>query len=146
MVFGFLPITEEYADAILSWKYQSEYSCYDVDKNETSLEKLMTEEGFDFFVALINDEVLAGFVECSFDEEGILEVGCALMPQFLGKGLGFDFVSNCIEYIVEYYDYSEDRIFTLLKPDDKHAIKVFERVGFTMTDESEEWVELSIDI
>lgn len=146
MVFDLQPIKDKYMDEILSWKSQSDYSCYDTDKNETNLESLITEEGTDFFVALIDEVELAGFIECTFDDDDILEVGCALMPEFLGKGLGFDFVSNCIEYLMEHYDYNQDRIITILKTKDVHARKVFERVGFLVTDESEEWIELSVEV
>jgi len=146
MLFDLQPMKDKYMDEILSWKSQSNYSCYDTDKNETSLESLISEGETDFFVALIDDVELAGFIECTFDEEEILEVGCALMPEFVGKGLGFDFVSNCIEYLMEYYDYSQERIITVLKTKDKHARKVFERVGFLVTDESEEWIELSVNV
>ena len=145
-MFEFQPITEKYADEILSWKYQNEYSCYDTSKNESTLEKLMLEESIDFFAAIIDDDELAGFAEATFDENGVLEVGCGLLPSYLRRGLGFDFVSSCIEYLVEYFDYNKDHLFTLIKPEDKHAIKVFERVGFYISDESEEWVELTIDI
>lgn len=146
MVFDLQPIKDKYMDEILSWKSQSDYSCYDTEKNETNLESLIAEEGTDFFVALIDEVELAGFIECTFDDEDILEVGCALMPEFLGKGLGFDFVSNCIEYLMEHYDYNQDRIITILKTEDTHARKVFERVGFLVTDESEEWIELSVEV
>ena len=146
MVFDLQPIKDKYMDEILSWKSQSEYSCYDTEKNETTLEGLISEEGTDFFVALIDEVELAGFIECTFDDEDILEIGCALMPEFLGKGFGFDFVSNCVEYLIEHYDYSQDRIITVLKTKDLHARKVFERVGFSVTDESEEWIELSVEV
>ena len=144
MMFDLQPIEEKYMDEILSWKSKSDYSCY--DKNETTLENLILEEDTEFFVALIDEVELAGFIECVFDEEGILEVGCALTPEFLGKGLGFDFVSNCIEYLIDYYAYDKDRIITILKADDIHARKVFERVGFLLTDESEDWIELSVEV
>lgn len=146
MMFDLQPIKDKYMDEILSWKSQSEYSCYDTDKNETNIESLISEDGIDFFAALIDEIELAGFIECTFDDDEILEIGCALMPEFQGKGLGFDFVSNCVEYLIDYYDYGQDRIITVLKSNDKHARKVFERVGFLVTDESEDWIELSVEV
>lgn len=146
MDFLFDPISEEYADAIVSWKESDGYACYDAEGNETELDDMLLSGEFDFFIVKTDSGELLGFIECTFDEEGVMEIGCALVPEFMGQGLGCEFISACMEFVLEHYDYGKETIKTLLKPGDIHAIKVYERVGFSVVDESEEWVELDIEL
>jgi len=146
MDFLFDPISEEYADAIVSWKESDGYACYDAEGNETELDDMLLSGEFDFFIVKTDSGELLGFVECTFDENDIMEIGCALVPEFMGQGLGCEFISACMEFVQEHYDYGKETIKTLLKPGDVHAIKVYERVGFSVVDESDEWVELDIEL
>jgi RimJ/RimL family protein N-acetyltransferase len=145
-MFNFIPINEKYANKLLKIKEDDGYAVYDMDHHLTDIDNLLNNEEFDFFVGIDDDDEMVGFVECAFDDEGLLEVGCGLLRELMGHGFGFDFVSECIDYLVEHYDYGEPTIITYLKPNDLKTIKVFERVGFKITDESEEWIQLSIDV
>ncbi len=146
MDFLFDPISDEYADAIVSWKESDGYACYDAQGNETQLDDMLVSGEFDFFVAKSEAGELIGFIECTFDDDHIMEIGCALVPEFLGQGLGCEFISACMEFVMDHFEYEKRMIKTLLKPGDTHAIKVYERVGFSVVDESGEWVELNIDV
>ncbi len=146
MEFRFEKATELDADAIASWKQEEDYSCYDTDKNEIDLDVMLSSDAFDFFVALNDENERIGFVECTFDEEGILEIGCALLPDHLGKGYGCPFIQSCLEHVVEFFDYGHTHIITLIRHTDEHAIKVYERAGFQVVDESEDWVEMSVEV
>jgi ribosomal-protein-alanine N-acetyltransferase len=69
-----------------------------------------------------------------------------LLPEFTGVGLGCDFITECINYLVEHYDYSGGTIRTLVLPGDRHSVKVLERIGFQMIESTEEWIEMQIEI
>lgn len=146
MDFYFDAISEEYADAIVSWKESDGYACYDAEGNKTKLDDMLVSGEFDFFVAKSESGELLGFVECTFDEEGVMEIGCALVPEFVGEGLGCEFISACMEFVTDHYDYDKRVVKTLLRPNDVHAIKVYERVGFSIVDESDEWIELDVEL
>ncbi|MBN2899814.1 MAG: GNAT family N-acetyltransferase [Clostridia bacterium] len=144
MMYEFRPMTEEYGDVVVSWKTPFRYACFDVDNHETTLDDLISSDVFDSFIALTPDDELVGFAECTFIDEDDLRVGIALMPDYQGKGIGFDFVESAIEFLQDYYEYVEGTITTLLMPEDKHAIEIFERVGFTVTSEDDDYVELEL--
>lgn len=145
-MFTFLPIDETHANNLLKIKDGDSYAVYDLEHRIIDLDNLMNNPDYDFFVTIDDDDDMIGFIECTFDDEGILTVGCGLLREFMGLGYGYDFVSECMDYLVEYYDYGEDHLMTFLRPSDAKSIKVFERVGFKITDESKEWVELSLDL
>lgn len=145
-MFTFRAITESDANELIRMKEDEDYSCFDLDHHVTDLDNLMNNEEFDFFVGLDDDNQLVGFIECTFDEDKVLEVGCGLLHDFMGQGYGFDFIGECIDYLLKYYDYEGDTVLSYIKHSDTHAIKVMERVGFKMTDESSDWVELSLEV
>lgn len=145
-MFTFRRLTEEDANELIRMKEDEDYSCFDLDHHITDLDNLMNNEEFDFFVGLDDDDQFIGFIECTFDDARILEVGCGLLHDFMGQGYGYDFISECIDYLTKHYDYSQDTILSYLKHTDSRAIKVMERVGFKVTDESSEWVELTLEL
>jgi RimJ/RimL family protein N-acetyltransferase len=146
MEFLFRPINEEDANVIISYKHGNDFQCFDSEKHASDIDTLLTMDGVDFFVAVNDDEDIIGFSEVTFDEDGIMEMSGALLPEFAGEGLGYDFLTQCIDYLIDQYDYDKPNIVTLVKPEDRRAIKVFERVGFQLVEEDEEWIQLSIDL
>lgn len=142
----FRPINQEDADTIISYKHGNDYACFDSEKHASDIDTLLSSEEVDFFVAVNEEDEMIGFSEVTFDEEGIMEMSGALLPDFAGEGMGYDFLTQCIEYVVDYYDYGESTIKTLVKPEDKRALKVLSRVGFQITEEDDDWIELSIDL
>lgn len=145
-MFEFLPMDEKFANELLKIKEDDGYAVYDLDHHLIDLDNLLNNSKYEFFVAVDGDGQMIGFVECTFDDEKLMEVGCGLLKPYMGHGFGFDFVSECMDYLVDYYNYDQPSILTYLKPRDQKTVKVFERVGFRVTDEATEWVELSLDI
>lgn len=145
-MFTFLPLDEDYGNELIRMKDEGNYSCFDLEHHMTDLDHLLNSDEFDFFVGLDDDQQMVGFIECVFDENKILEVGCGILPDFMGQGYGFDFISECVEYLVKFYDYDQPYVLSYIRPSDTKTIKVMERIGFKITDEAEDWVELSLDI
>lgn len=146
MEFIFRPINEEDADTIIGYKHGNDFACFDSDKHASDIDTLLGSDTVKFFVAVNEDEEMIGFSEVTFDDEGIMEMSGALLPDFSGEGMGYDFLTQCIEYVMEFYDYGESTIKTLVRPDDKGALKVMKRVGFQVVEEDEEWIELALEI
>lgn len=146
MEFLFRPINEDDANVIISYKHGNDYKCFDAEKHASDIDTLLASTAVDFYVAVNEEEEIIGFSEVAFDEEGIMEMSGALLPEFAGEGLGYDFLTQCIDYLIDQYDYDRPNIVTLIKPEDRRAVKVFERVGFQIVEEDDEWIQLSIDL
>jgi RimJ/RimL family protein N-acetyltransferase len=146
MEITFRRIREADAEVIISYKHGNDYACFDSDKHQTDIDSILSDKKVDVFVAMSDEEDLMGFAEVTFDEDGILEMSGALLPEFTGVGLGCDFITECINYLVEHYDYSGGTIRTLVLPGDRHSVKVLERIGFQMIESTEEWIEMQIEI
>ncbi len=146
MEFLFRPIKDEDANVIISYKHGNDFNCFDADKHASDIDTLLGAVDVDFYVATNDEDEIVGFSEVTFDEDGIMEMSGALFPEFAGEGLGYDFLTQCIDYLVEFYDYDKPSIVTLLKPEDRKALKVFERVGFQLIEEDDDWIQMSIDL
>lgn len=142
----FRGIRETEAEIIISYKHGNEYACFDSEKHQTDIDSLLTDSKVDVFIAINEEEVILGFVEVTFDEEGIMEMSGALLPEFKGVGFGCDFITECIDFVIEHYDYNESSIKTLIPPIEKHAVHVLERVGFQTISVTDEWIELQIEL
>lgn len=146
MHFTYEPINDDYANVVQTWNYEGDYLCYDLEKNHRSIDDILNSDDFDTFIVLDEIEEPVGFLACTIGDEGILEMENFLSPEMLGKGLGVDFVSESIDFVLEHYDYSETVIDLVVESHNKRAIKVYERAGFTIVDECEDWVEMQIEL
>ena len=52
-----------------------------------------------------------------------------------GKGYGSDFVMAGIRYGIEKYNYDEDYLMLAVAKFNKRAIKVYQKIGFKITEE-----------
>lgn len=142
MLIEFKEMTEKFANIIISKEFSGNFECYNLEHEPEEIDDLIDKEGYDFFASFIEDELI-GFVECYF-EDNILEIGLGLLPEYINQGLGTDFVSQTVEFLVEYYDYEEDVIRSYISPEDKKTIDVMKRVGFNVVDTTDKWSELEI--
>jgi|LGVF01.2.fsa_nt_gb RimJ/RimL family protein N-acetyltransferase len=143
-MYHFELINEEYFDYIVQWKYEEEFACYDMEDRLTTINQLFDQDGYDFFVGLNEFDEIIGYMECFFKDD-ILEVGHGLNPEIVGQGLSYDFVSNSIEYAIEYYDYTGETVRILVEPFNKRALKVYSRVGFNVVEETDEFIMMDLD-
>ncbi|MGM0379132.1 MAG: GNAT family N-acetyltransferase [Bacillota bacterium] len=144
MFLDFRPVNEQDANLILSKGLDNTFDCYNIQHQAEDIDEMLDEEEYDFFVAYY-DESLVGFIECYFEND-ILEIGLALVPEFVDQGFGTDFVSQGIEYLVEYYDYVESVIRSFISVEDKKAIEAMKRIGFIEIDSTKDWIELEISV
>ncbi len=150
MLYHFTPLTRDYAQAILTWKYDGPYAFYDYDK---SADHILNAEawGSTLFAALDETDALVGELTVGFldqDEEWvpqaamdgghldncILWIGFGLRPDLTGRGLGLGYVNACVDFSIHlartHYRYPGEYVGLGVYCFNQRAIKVYERAGF----------------
>ncbi len=149
MKYKFVAMNKGYArEMINNWKYEEKYSVYDYCNEE---EALLEEEswGFGKFAALDENNNLIGELTIEFfeetdessEEDGYVDIktvkdnlnkiyemwiGFGLRPDLTGKGLGSEYVSECVDFATNHHNYVRLGVAEF----NKIAIKAYERSGF----------------
>jgi ribosomal-protein-alanine N-acetyltransferase len=153
MIFKFVALNENYAkEMIYNWKYEGEYSIYDYINEEEDLqekenwgvrkfavlngnEELVGELTTEFFREVDKDSEDDGYIDIKTfnnnpDEVYEMWIGFGLRPDLTGKGIGKEFVSNCINFALKFHNYRGDYLRLGVAEFNKRAIKTYEKVGF----------------
>lgn len=146
MHFTFSLIDDDLAEVVRSWEYEGDFVCYDTEKNRITISQVIRNKKFTCFSVVDEGDEAVGFLAAAFDDDGIMEMVNFLNPDFVGEGIGQDFISECIDFAVEYFDYDKSVVNLVVEPHNKRAIKVYERAGFFISDECDEWVEMQLEI
>jgi len=146
MDFHFRPINMEYVNMIDSWDYEGFVEevimkPYFDFFNETGV--LKGPGGCEGFVAFL-DEKPVGLFEFKIEDRS-LEIGLALKPEFIGKGLGAQYVKQGIAFGLQYYDQNIEDIKLVVESENKAAIRVYEKVGFKQVKEDDE-IEMRMSV
>lgn len=118
---------------ILTWKYDGEYSFYNNDKTEAKKQWIMNmvNEENRFVIYNDADELIGNF---NFEkDDGHLLFGVQMRPDYTGKGMGTEIVEAVLDFGRKTLGY--DRIELLVAKFNKRAIRVYEKLGFVITDE-----------
>lgn len=136
MIYNFTPMNKEYANEIaLKWKYKGIYSFYDMTEDKEDLEEFLDLKQWENkFAVLDADKKLVGFYSFSF-ENGVMWIGFGLRPELTGKGLGVSYVLSGIKFGIERYNYKENYIMLAVAKFNERAIKAYDKVGFSITEE-----------
>lgn len=148
MNYNFIPMNREYASTIVeTWKYQKEYAIYDYT-NESDHMLDETGWGRGIFAVLDSEGDLIGELSIEFlDERGQytnyrdfedealinqreLWIGFGLRPDLVGRGLGAEFVTACVEYAIQKYHYRGGFVRLGVALFNQRAIKTYEKAGF----------------
>jgi [ribosomal protein S18]-alanine N-acetyltransferase len=121
------PLTPPDADAIATWRYPGRYSTYDVREVVTPDRGVWAVE---------HDDELVGY--CCFGPEarvpgvaeqgGTLDVGYAMRPDLVGRGLGRGFVEAILSFASA--EFSPQRLRVLILRWNERSRKVAEACGF----------------
>jgi ribosomal-protein-alanine N-acetyltransferase len=132
--FLFAPMNEQYANDIANWRYDGVYSFYDMTADEDDLRILMdTNNWRDVIKAVLNeDDELVGWASF-YTENGEFWLSLGLRPDLTGRGLGEEFVTECVEYAVSQYKSTKDTIKLAVALFNQRAIKIYQRAGFLET-------------
>lgn len=130
-MYRFEPITIENVKKISEWKYKGfmesifmkpYFQNYQLNKH------LKGPGNCDGFSVYQGNE-LFGLFEYYTPEE-VLEIGLAINPRFIGKGLAKDYTLAGIQFGVEHYGYSKGFIKLAVEEDNLPAYKTYLSVGF----------------
>lgn len=142
-MFTFIPATLETIKIIGEWTYEGFVKSVYVTPYYESIKVgkiLKGPDGCDGFVAYENETVI-GLFEFYF-EDNIMEIGVALNPQLVGKGMGKDFVEEGIIFGINNYNYQNDYIRLTVNEKNKPAIKVYRKVGFSYYKKNGDIIEM----
>ena len=125
------PLTDAQGGLIASWRYPSRYSTYDVGEIVTAA---------DGYWAVVGEgEELVGY--CCFgqearvpgvdEEQGTLDIGYGMRPDYVGKGLGRIFVAAIVDFAVDNFRPQQLRLLILSW--NLRSRKVAEALGFQNT-------------
>ena len=114
------------------WKYEEPYSFYDMtadldDYNELVNEALRNKN--EWFEAHADDELVGYFCLCI--ENDNIDIGLGLRPDYCGRGMGKQFLTDIIWFIERSYAYST--LSMDVAAFNKRAIKVYNSCGFKET-------------
>ena len=143
MKFDFAPLTIQHVQTIADWRYQGfEKSLfmgpYRTSHKETG--RLVGPGGCEGFAALVEDK-LAGLFEFYRSTE-IMNIGLALRPDLTGKGWGTTFVEQGIDFGVKHYQYRKPLVELSVNHLNAAAVRVYEKVGFTVVERVDEEVRM----
>ncbi|MFI8685304.1 GNAT family N-acetyltransferase [Rossellomorea sp. NPDC077527] len=145
MYFTFKPINMVYLKEIDAWNYEGFIeevlmTPYFDSFNKTG--RLIGPGGCEGFAAILENDTVGLF---EFNSDGsTLEIGLALKPSLVGKGLGAKFVREGIEFGIQHYNGKHDEVKLVVDAQNKAAIRVYEKVGFTTINQSEDEIEMSL--
>jgi RimJ/RimL family protein N-acetyltransferase len=143
MRFVFKPMTEEDARAVLSWRYEGEYSFYNSDPADPQEDVREMLDG-SFFSATDEQGNLAGFFcvgltaqvpggwQKGIYRDSALDIGLGMRPDLTGNGLGLSFVTAGLDFLRR--ERSPHMFRLVVATFNQRAITVYERAGFHPVD------------
>jgi [ribosomal protein S18]-alanine N-acetyltransferase len=90
-MFSYVPMTKEYAEGIAyNWKYEGEYSLYNMTEDEEDLQEFLNLKTWadSVYAVLDEQEQLIGFFQYNV-QKFELEIGLGLKPELTGVGKNF---------------------------------------------------------
>ncbi|RDY70664.1 GNAT family N-acetyltransferase [Halobacillus sp. SY10] len=143
MEFEFRPIKVEDVKQIDSWNYDGfvekvEMAPYFESLKQTG--KLQGPGGYEGYAAFHENEVVGLF---EFDVNGrIMEIGLALRPDWIGKGIGATYVKQGIAFGMHHYHEDVNEIRLEVDEQNKAAIRAYEKIGFKRKTQKDRNIEM----
>ena len=123
-------MTQEQAEDIANnWKYNDEYSFYDMEADKEDLVEFLDSEqrGESMFVVIAGEDVIGYFYFNRVDKETI-DISLGMKPNLTGVGKGFEFLKVGLDFAK--HTYNPDQITLSVATFNHRAIKVYKKVGF----------------
>jgi ribosomal protein S18 acetylase RimI-like enzyme len=124
------PMSESYAKEICSWKYDGEYSIYNMPDWNTVVEKgwgLSQKERRSEFIALVSDSQLIAFGRLSLKDD-LVFIGVGLKPELCGMGYGRKVMNVIVEECKRIYP--DKKAALRVRSFNKRAVRCYESIGF----------------
>jgi ribosomal-protein-alanine N-acetyltransferase len=126
------PLTQDEAEAIAEWHYETPYDFYDLEADHRDAAELLDPElrGNRYFAGRDAANELVAYFGLHHDE-GVVGVGIGLRPDLTGRGLGLSVLEQGLAFARERF---APRLFRLSVAEfNARAIAVYERAGFVRT-------------
>lgn len=137
--FKFKVMNKDLAEEMDSWKYDVQY--FPGLGMQTYLDSYDEATGIATgpadckgYAVFTEDDKLLGLFEYYLHKE-FMEIGLALNPSMIGKGLGVQFVTQGIEFAINKFDYKKEYIKLNVSVSNIPAINVYKKVGFETVEE-----------
>ncbi len=134
MKFKFKVMNKALAEEMDKWEYHGEFfeelgMKHYFDSYDETTGIATGPAGCNGYAVFLENRQLIGLFEYYLKDE-FMEIGLALNPSFIGKGLGVEFVTRGIEFGIDKYDYDKEYVKLSVDETNIPAIKVYEKVGF----------------
>lgn len=116
---------------IISWKYEGEYSEYNLDSYEKLKNRkssLTLPEKSENYLCYFTENELIGYTNLVAKENGDLFLGIGLSPRYCSKGIGRVLLKDTIEKAKEKYKHG--KIVLQVRSWNKRAISCYIKTGF----------------
>lgn len=133
-MYEFKSITIEEVRMISKWKYEGFMDCIYMKPyvdNYQNKKKLKGPGNCDGFAVYQEGELFGLFEFYTPDDE--LEIGLAINPKFVGKGLAKEFTISGIHFGINLYNYKKDFVKLAVEASNLPAYKTYLNVGFEET-------------
>jgi len=130
MDYIFQKMTQEQAQDIAeNWRYDGEYSFYDMDADLEDLEEFLDPEkrGNNYFIVYQDNEAV-GFYSFGQTDKETLDIGLGMKPDLTGRGQGSAFLKAGLDFAKS--NYHPQKITLSVADFNKRAIKLYEKLGF----------------
>lgn len=129
-----VPMRKEHAREIIDWHYGEFYSFYDLRHYPEDVKEILDADryGVNLFSVLDREGNLIGYLYF-LDEGDNLEIGVALRPDLVGKGMGSIILQVGMDFARENFIFKRFKIMVWKL--NQRAIKVYESAGFLIETE-----------
>ena len=147
MVYRFKPMQIEEAKKIKNWQYNGfvqEIFMGPYFKSHQSGDDILQGPNNCKGFAVYKDNDLFGLFEYYFNSN-LMEIGLALNPKFVGRGMALEYLIEGLKFGIEYFDYQEELIKLNVNKENKPALKVYKKAGFQITNIENDEFEMQIE-
>ncbi|MDE4085291.1 GNAT family protein [Planococcus maritimus] len=130
MDYTFQEMTQEQAQDIAeNWRYEGDYSFYDMDADPEDLAEFLDPEkrGDNYFMVFQGNEAV-GFYSFGQTDEETVDIGLGMKPDLTGRGQGTAFLKAGLQFAKS--NYHPQKITLSVAAFNKRAIKLYEKLGF----------------
>ncbi|MCF8000534.1 MAG: GNAT family N-acetyltransferase [Halanaerobiales bacterium] len=146
MNYKFEPMKIDQARVIDKWKYTGVVKEIYMDPYFDSFENgdivLKGPGGCEGFAVYYQDEIIGLFEYYTTDN--IMEIGLALNPKYVGKGLGLEFLLAGLKFGIENYNYNKEFIKLNVDKDNTPAVKLYKKAGFEIYNENNDSYDMKV--
>lgn len=138
------------AKLISKWIYQEPYSIYSMGESYNCINELLNGDYYSvsddennligYYCFGESAQVPAGKQFGAYGDKDTIDIGLGIKPNLCGKGLGFNFLCNGLDFARKKL--STQRFRLTVATFNKRAIKVYEKAGFKKTNSFERISEI----